>query len=539
MDTKKAAVLIVMACVITPMLVGYAWPDERTERIGWESGESHDITSSIKTSPIATYALDRTIITASWSPAGNGHLELHTGVVSPPSETSEVELSQWILGLVGFTDLEGMIEDSELNGATVVASVSVESEPVPPVMPVAPSALVPTSIVTPGEYVNWTDVGTLYTASCKWESGELEEWSANGWVVTEDTPAWDTRDILVKNVQNSNFTYRIDVRYTIPATSDGPLVQIRLPTPSISGTIGMSLTNVSASTTTLHTIDNEVQLITTIGAGGVISAQIITPDDSIDTGPIGTTSTISWIRWMWDLNADTVSFATMTGDIGSGQVFEIRSYDVDINLSSVGSWYAETSSTEWKPQIVTYDNLIRAGTTLGILNATIRGNEYYPDGSWQIQIKGPSTIGHTIGIAGVSYDIVGGDIVVDGQEMPIRNLTVFAAGNGDGTSSVYVNGVLIATNVASPFVTLGGTWNTSVILSDMDSYTYWTYSKDAGGFGLDVVGFCTVGLITSIGAFLAAVVAGRRSGGRFALLALVAGICAAFFLLMISNNLNL
>ena len=88
-------------------------------------------------------------------------------------------------------------------------------------------------------------------------------------------------------------------------------------------------------------------------------------------------------------------------------------------------------------------------------------------------------------------------------------------------------------------VVLGGMWNTTIILADMDSYTYWTYTKDAGGFGLDVVGFCTVGLITSIGAFLGAVIAGKRSGGRFGLLALVAGICAAFFLLMISNNLNL
>lgn len=539
-STQRAAVLIVMACIIAPMLVGYAWPDERVERMGWESGEAHDITSSLRVSPVPTYALDSTIVSPSWSPAGSGYTDTTTGAFTLPSSTTRAELVAWMIA-GAHVDLQAMIDESETNGAMVTASLSIATSPPVPQAPVRPSVLIPTSIVDETESESWTDVGGLDSATVQWDGGQLASWSANGWTIDEGTPAWDSRDILIQNVADSNYSYTLTVSYVLPA-EPVPSLQLRLPTPSIRGEISVGLTNVIASTTSVYTADETLVLETIVDDRGVISGRVVDRSEGetlANFAAVGTTSTISWLRWTWDTVSDRITLSTMTGEINKGKPFETVSASVRMD-APISSWYATFSNeTGWRPQISAYDNLARAGSTLGILNATIRGGEYYPDGSWQIEIKQPSTIGESIRIGGSAYQITAGTITVGDTEVPIRGLTVFSAGNGDGTSNVYANGILVASNVRDASVTLDGIWNTTVILYDMDSYTYWEYEKHRGGFGLDVVGFCAVGLLTSIGAFVAAVIASRRSGGSFAILAIVAGICAAFFFIMLSNNINL
>lgn len=537
-ETKKAAVLIVMACIIAPMLVGYAWPDDKIERIGWESGDTHDITSSYRTEPIPTYSMDYTIISPTWSDGDSGYTETFTAELTPPLSNGIPEMSQWFINNVTFVDLNGMIEDSVDNGGRVAVLLSVATD----IGPSVPLVHIPMRLVNP-ESTNLSQVQPLNAASVGWEGGQVTVIGANGYTFVGTPGAYpgiygDYPFLIQDSNRPHERTYSITVSYTVPPSST-PSIQMDLTQPSIGGQISVGLTNVGASTTTVENLTENLRLETIINAQGLISGRIVSDSGSVSTGAIGTTSTIPWVRWSWDSVSDKVTFSTMTGEINRGQVFESRSYNVQID-APISSWrvsYSESSG--WRPQVSTYDNLVKSGSTLGIINAAINGNSYYPDGSWQITLKAPSTIGNNIGIAGEFFEIVNGMITIGEETIPIRNMSIFAAGNGDNTSNVYANGVLVASNVYNPAVMLGGMWNTTIILADMDSYTYWTYTKDAGGFGLDVVGFCTVGLITSIGAFLGAVIAGKRSGGRFGLLALVAGICAAFFLLMISNNLNL
>lgn len=539
MDVKKGAVLIVMACVIVPMLVGYAWPDERVDRIGWESGETHDITSSVKVSAIPTYGRDPAMIAPSWADSGEGYYETITeGFTLTSTSSQERNELFWWLDQGTSLNLDSLTNQTETDGGTLTITLTMTGSPTPPVSPFRPQVWIPTSIVTPSESTSWTNVGGLDSAKVIVEDGSMTSWSANGWTITPDTPAWDSREILIQDVLNPNYTYDITVTYSLPPEPVASLM-LSLPTYALRGEIGLSLKDVGASTTTIRTTSLDLPTMQTIiSSSGVISGRVLVDDATIAEIPdIGTTATIPWVRWSWDSVSDTITLSTMTGNIPNGKVF--YSSTVSVSLDPINAWYATSTAESWKPNVVSYDNWVQVGTALGIVNAEIKGNQYYPDGSWQITLKQPSTIGTYLGIAGRTYYVTAGNIEIGGETVRVRDLSIFAASNGDGTSNVYANGVLVSSNVSNPSVTLGGVWNTTVILSDMDSFTYHTYEKDRGGFGLDTTGFCVVGLITSIAAFLVTMLAGRRTGGRFAILSLVAGICAAFFILMLMGEIGL
>lgn len=533
MNTGKAAVLIVMAVIIVPMLVGYAWPQDKAENLGWESGESHDITSSIKTSTIPTYAMDKTVISPAWASAGSGYVDTISGVFTVPSSTATADLVDWIIA-GAFMNLRSAI-DAAPEDAEITASLTVATMPDAPLAPKRPTVGIPTSIYDGSESTSYTNVGQLSAASVTWQDGTAISWTANGYTITPDTPAWDQRNIEIYNVMDTNYTYRLTIS-TAYAPQPTTNTIIKLPNQTIRGNLSVSLTNVTESTTTIQDVNHGLALMTIIGPTGEISGRISSGTTYHDIPAIGTISTIPWVQWSWDSVTDTVMMAAMTGAVNSGQVFRSESQAVDID--PVQTWtITTTASGAWRPYVSAYDSYTAVGSTLGIVDAAIRGNLYYPDGSWQIQIRQPSTIGSSLTVGGIEYPIIGGKISVDGEDIAVRNITILATGNGDGTSDLYVDSRLVASSVTNPTIILGGMWNGSIILSDVDSYTYYTYDKTWGSFGLDVTGFCAVGLLTSLMAFLACIVAGKRSGGRFGLLALVAGICALFFFVVLSGQM--
>ena len=523
-----------MAVIIVPMLVGYAWPQDKTENVGWESGDSHDITSSIKTSAIPTYALDKTVISPTWASAGSGYVDTVSGTFSVPSSTATTDLIEWIIA-GSFTDLQSII-DAAPSDAEVTASLTVATMPDSPLAPKRPTVGVPTSIVDGSESTSYTNVGQLSAASVTWQDGTAISWTANTYTITPDTPAYDQRNILIYNITDTNYTYKLTVSTAYPPQPQTNTA-IKLPNQTIRGNLSVSLTNVTESTTTIQDTDLTLSLITIVGPTGTITGRVTDGGSAVYEIPaIGTVSTIPWIRWSWDSVTDTVTMSAMTGTVNSGQVF--KSETVSLAISPIKSWTVTTTATgAWKPYVSAYDSYTSVGSTLGIVDAAIRGNAYYPDGSWQVQIKQPSTIGSSLTVGGVEYPIVGGKIAIDGEEVAVRNVTILATGNGDGTSRLYIDSYLVSASVTDPTVVLGGMWNGSVIISDMDSYTYYTYDKSWGSFGLDVTGFCAVGLMTSLLAFLACIVAGKRSGGRFGVLALVSGICALFFFVVLSGQM--
>lgn len=510
-NAQRGAVLIVMACIIVPMLVGYAWPEDRTTNIGWESGDSHDITNAYKTTPIPTYAMDATVISPTWSGAGTGSGYSESETFQQDNVVETLELEEWLIKW-STIDLEAILADAATSGATVYIDASTTST---------------TSNNNPRIWIDGEEIGAMNYARIVYNGSERVTYLANG--LTADTIDLKSRSMAP--------AWELSVSYILPS-SGLPTSTWRLASDCLRGEIGVSLTNVSTSTTTIQSLDGSLVLETIIDADGTItgrvsggSAEAVTFDD------VGTVSTIPWVRWTWNTVNDTVTLDTMTGTFGGNQVF--GTWSTAWALQPIRTFNAAFDGDGWYPSLIAYNNFLPAGTQLGIVNAEIRGNEYYPDGSWQLTIRQPSTIGSAIAIGGETYEIIAGNITIQDLEVPVRNMAILATGNGDGTSNVYVNGELVGERVAGPTVTMIGTWNASIILADMNSYTYYTYDKEPGAFGLDVVGFSAVGLLTSVGAFLACALASRRSGGGFAILALVALVCAAFFFIMISNNLEI
>lgn len=184
---------------------------------------------------------------------------------------------------------------------------------------------------------------------------------------------------------------------------------------------------------------------------------------------------------------------------------------------------------------------IESGTTKAIKDATFTPRNYYADDEWTVVLKNPAVIGTSIQFAtsGQTYDypISGGRISVTftGDEEPtellLRDMTIAHIKNPDNTYSTYINGKQIDINIQS--IGLMGVWDTAVYVNDVAWTTHHDYFWDTTSFGLDMTSFCTVGLVTSILAFLFFGFVMTKLGGSD-LLAMIASIgCGAFYLVLL------
>ena len=106
--------------------------------------------------------------------------------------------------------------------------------------------------------------------------------------------------------------------------------------------------------------------------------------------------------------------------------------------------------------------------------------------------------------------------------------------------SVYVNGIrIIDAHFYCPHIELFfyGAWLAQVYLYDLNEETYPTYSWSPGGFGLDIDGYCLVGLMTSVLAGVGCMLAGRRSGSSAIVELFIAMMCGGTYLVILINGL--
>lgn len=217
---------------------------------------------------------------------------------------------------------------------------------------------------------------------------------------------------------------------------------------------------------------------------------------------------------------------TITAEWETPQIF--RSFDI-VRSGSLISWYV--------PQ-----TLSGVSSTPGSHNYYLNMRDYDPTGALQINLRSVQIHSDRFDIV-VNSTVYNGTIVgnmltieTDGEDLkvPINNLLVGLIEN-----KVYLNGYIIAdpgSFISSAQLRFYDDWLMSVYLYHMEEIDITGYTWMPGSFGLDAVGFCSVGLITSFGSALGLGLYGRRSGVRLGLVVMTALFCAAAYLIFMMNG---
>lgn len=186
------------------------------------------------------------------------------------------------------------------------------------------------------------------------------------------------------------------------------------------------------------------------------------------------------------------------------------------------------------------------GTGKGIKDATIIPYDYYPHYSWQVSFDSPARFGDYIVIGGLPHSVSDGKIQIhdrntgERHDVPIRGMAILSLIYNDGENEeavqhLYVNGIEISSVAPEQglAIILRGDWYVSVTVSDVSQGEQTGYTWDLGTFGLDRTGYCLVGLLSSIAIMIGAGLWGRASGTKLMVVMITMGICAAAYLIMI------
>jgi len=218
---------------------------------------------------------------------------------------------------------------------------------------------------------------------------------------------------------------------------------------------------------------------------------------------------------------------TITCDLDNPVIF--RSILINGGVNS-NSWYVA-------------DTVSGVSSTPGSHNYYLNMRDYDPTGALQINLRSVQIHSDRFDIVvnSTTYNgtIVGNQLTIetDGDDLtvPINNLLVGLIEN-----KVYLNGYLIAdpgSFISSAQLRFYDDWLMSVYLYHMEEIDITGYTWMPGSFGLDVMGFCSVGLITSFGSALGLGLYGRRSGVRLGLVVMTALFCAAAYLIFMMGDI--
>lgn len=529
-NTKLAA-LIIMAVVVVPVLVGYAMPAQTVMETGYETVTTTNITDSLATDSIPNwtgYAGSQN----SWPLMDENGTGFTTSVpVASTDNPSSVPYWTWRNIEYGPS---GPIEPSDSYSVEPTDTNTVQIIRADSRLFSVDGVLYSTLIQFPDRVVaanhEGPDIGFTDITSRVLEgpisvvaSGTV----AIGYITYVDGYTDLSRGFLVpltSGIWSNGYLNRsIDVLLrpiTPDATGQGDDADIRL---SMGGVDVRLLIDGGTATATVAGTTR------TIGAGGSYSYYLVSYDAL--AGTVSVSGLAGLTGFMDQYRSKIANTLTVETDIGP-----IRGFTMEAPQA-----LDDPSAAFYVPYTV-----VQSSTVWGIQDATFDPSDYYPDNLWQVAFSSPAVFGDTIRIGPTTYNvtntgrIAGVALTVDGvrdsYDIPIRDMVITAFPSDSGGFDVTINGYYWGT-VSNLPITLGGNWLLSVYLSDLDSFQFEEYRWKSGGFNLDLVGFCTVGLLTSVAAFLVTALMGRRSGSKVGLLLLVAGICAAFYLVMLESYL--
>ena len=143
--------------------------------------------------------------------------------------------------------------------------------------------------------------------------------------------------------------------------------------------------------------------------------------------------------------------------------------------------------------------------------------------------------GLSIEFGGNTYTVSKGNITLGTHQIPVKGLVLSSVPNGNGEYDNKIGDTVISTTAAPSAITFNGKWSASISTIGQEQYQYTKTEWIAGGFawnGMDQ-SFLMVGLITSLGMFIALGIYARRSRASVWPLMLVCGGAAALFFIML------
>ena len=143
--------------------------------------------------------------------------------------------------------------------------------------------------------------------------------------------------------------------------------------------------------------------------------------------------------------------------------------------------------------------------------------------------------GSSLDFGGNTYTVSKGNITLGTHQIPVKGLVLSSVPNGNGEYDNKIGDTVISTTAAPSAIPFNGKWSASISTVAQEQYQYTKTEWIAGGFawnGMDD-NFLMVGLITSLGAFIALGIYARRSRASVWPLMLVCGGAAALFFIML------
>lgn len=149
-------------------------------------------------------------------------------------------------------------------------------------------------------------------------------------------------------------------------------------------------------------------------------------------------------------------------------------------------------------------------------------------------ISNVNTYGASIEFGGNTYNVSKGTITVGTHKVPINGL-VLSSVPSDGGYDNKIGDTIISTTATPSAITFNGKWSASITTTAQEEYEYTKTEWIAGEFawnGLDQ-NFLMVGLLTSLGAFIALGIYARRTKASIWPLLVVCGGAALTFFVML------
>lgn len=143
--------------------------------------------------------------------------------------------------------------------------------------------------------------------------------------------------------------------------------------------------------------------------------------------------------------------------------------------------------------------------------------------------------GASIEFGGNTYTIDDGKITIGDRQISLDGLTFLSIPDSNGNYENKIGNTLISTTAQPSTIKFNGRWSANVTTASSESYTYTKTTWTPGHFGWDGIdhNFLMVGLITSIGVFIALGIYIRRTGASLWPVLLVCGGAAMLFFCML------
>lgn len=179
------------------------------------------------------------------------------------------------------------------------------------------------------------------------------------------------------------------------------------------------------------------------------------------------------------------------------------------------------------------------GVTYRAFEYPVINNRSYDPTSFRVNpattISDPTLYGSSIEFGGNTYTVTKGNITLGTHQVPVKGLVLSSVPNGSGGYVNKIGNTVISTTAAPSAITFNGKWSASISTIGQEEYEYSKTEWIAGGFAWDGIddNFLMVGLITSLGAFVALAIYARRTRASIWPLILVCGGAAILFFIMI------